>query len=80
MKMGEDPEILRVISLDGASVHGVLVDHNSERSFDISSPRKGAIDYLFMKMLFDKMDATFKKPETIKYLEQLRKHFPYGLN
>ena len=47
----------------------------SEKSFDFWSPNKGTISHTFMKLLFRLMNASFRKMETVIYLENLEGYF-----
>lgn len=68
-----------IIHLDGITVNGYLVDKYGERWFAFKSPNNGTIDHMFMVVLFKLLNSTFKKSETVKYVERLGNSFDVGL-
>jgi hypothetical protein len=70
-----EKEGVKFIDLDGIRVKGVLVDKSTEKSFSFRTPDKGTIDNDLIRKLFNLMNTSFSKSETIVYLEQLEDYF-----
>jgi len=66
---------IRELALDGTTVDGML----DGKSFTFWSPNKGTINHTFMWLLFRLMNASFRKMETVIYLENLEGYFRPGL-
>lgn len=68
-----------MIFVDGIGVSIFMVDKKVTTTFSASNPQKGSIDQAFMRNLFKLMNATFKKPETVNYVEDLESYFYLGI-
>jgi hypothetical protein len=54
------------LRLDGTTINGVL----DGKSFTLGDAKRGTIDHTFMWILFRLMNASFKNPATIVFIEQ----------
>jgi hypothetical protein len=75
----DDNHFVDIPGLDGITVKGVMVDNSTEKSFSFWSPGKGSIDHDLIIKLFNLMNTSFSKSETIVYIEQLEGYFSFGL-
>lgn len=75
----DNSNFVDIVGLDGITVKGVLVDKSTEKSFRFRSPGRGSIDNDLISKLFNLMNTSFSKSETIVYLEQLEDYFSLGL-
>lgn len=66
---------IHIANLDGITIEGKCVDQKSSRLFKFWSPGKQSVNYNLMILLFNLMDGSFIKPETVRYLAVLKGYF-----
>ena len=64
------------VNLDGITIKGEFIDQKLNRSFDFWSPNKISINFKLMNLIFELMNGSFVKPETVKYIKDLKGYFP----
>ena len=64
------------VNLDGITVEGAYRDKGSNQIFKFWSPNKESVNFKLMIRLFDLMNGSFVKPETAKYINDLKAYFP----
>ena len=66
---------IHVVGLDGITIEGIFRDQDSNRMFKFWSPNQASVNYKLMILLFDLMKGSFVKPETRKYITELKIYF-----